>query len=136
MCCPLCNAISSNPLSKKCHFGHVGGADPNQTFMLQRIAPVFALKSKERWDRFSNPSMLTFREIMTNWLFESNTRVVLKKPDFFFGDVITKEDRVLHDEDYKWLHQIGDMRFFSSQHGEDVPLSLSSAHVGTSCNGM
>jgi len=38
---------------------------------------------------------------------------VLKKPDFFFGDAITEKDRVLYDGDYKWLRQIGDMRFFS-----------------------
>ena len=79
----------------------MGGADPNLTFVLPKTAPVFALKSRERRDRLSNPSMLTFREIMTNGLFESDTRVVLKKPDFFFGDAITEEDRILYDGDYK-----------------------------------
>jgi len=39
---------SSNPLSKKCHFGHVGGADPNMIFILQRTARVTTCKSKER----------------------------------------------------------------------------------------
>ena len=38
---------------------------------------------------------------MTNGLFESDTRVVLKKPDFFFGDAITEKDRVLYEGDYK-----------------------------------
>jgi len=56
--------------------------------------------------------MLTFREIITNGWFESDTRIVLKKPDFFFGDAITEDDRVLYDRDYKWLRQIGDRRFF------------------------
>ena len=83
---------SSNPLSKKCHFGHVGGADLNLTFVLQKTTPVFALKSRERQDRLSNPNMLTFQEIMTDGLFESNSRVALKKPDFFFGDAIAKDD--------------------------------------------
>ena len=49
---------------------------------------------------------------MTSGQFESDTRVVLKKPDFFFGDAATKDDRVLYDGDYKWLRQIGDRRFF------------------------
>ena len=40
---------------------------------------MFDLKSRMSQDRLSNPSMLTFREIMTNGLFESDTRVVLKK---------------------------------------------------------
>jgi len=93
------------------------------TFVLQRTAPVFALKSKERRDRLSSPSMLSFREIMTNGLFESNTRVVLKKPDFFFGDVITEEDRVLHNGDYKWLRQIGGKRFFLPNTERMYPLS-------------
>jgi len=97
---------------------------------------VFALKSRERQDKLNNPNMLTFREIMTNGLFESDIRVVLKKPDFFFGDTITEDDRILYDGDYKWLRQIGDKRYFSSQHGKDVPLSLSSAHVGTPRNGV
>ena len=56
--------------------------------------------------------MLTFREIITNGWFESDTRIILKKPDFFFGDAITEDDRVLYDRDYKWLHQIVDRRFF------------------------
>ena len=73
---------------------------------------------------------------MTNGRFESDTRIVLKKPDFFFGDVITEDDRVLYDRDYKSLRQIRDRRFFSSQYGEDVPLSVSAAHVGTPRNGV
>ena len=73
---------------------------------------MFALKSRERRDRLSDPSMLTFREIMTNGRFESDTCIVLKKPNFFFGDATIEEHRVLYDGDYKWLHQIGDMRFF------------------------
>ena len=72
---------------------------------------MFALMSRERWDRLNNPNMLTFREIMTNGRFESDTHIVLNKPDFFFDDAITKEDRVLYNGDYKWLRQIGDRRF-------------------------
>ena len=114
---------SSNFLSKKFHFGHVGDANPNLTFVLQRTAPVFALKSRECRDRLSNPSMLTFREIMTDGLFESDTRVVLKKPDFFFGDAITEKDRLLYDMNYKWLRQIGDRRFFLSNMERMYPLT-------------
>ena len=48
---------------------------------------------------------------MDGW-FESNTHVTLKKPDFFFGDAFAKDDWLLYDRDYKWLHQIGDKKFF------------------------
>ena len=49
---------------------------------------------------------------MTNGRFEFDTRIALKKPDFFFGAAITKDNRVLYDGDYKWLRQIGDRMFF------------------------
>jgi len=45
--------------------------------------------------------MLTFWEIMTNGRFESDIRIALKKSDFFFGDAITEDDRILYDGDYK-----------------------------------
>ena len=84
---------------------------------------MFALKSRMSRDRLSNPSMLTFREIITNGWFESDTRIVLKKPDFFFGDAITEDDRVLYDRDYKWLRQIEDRRFFLPNMERMYPLA-------------
>ena len=97
---------SSNPLSKRCHFGHVGGADRNLTFVLQRTAPVTADKSKERRERLSKIDMRTFREIMTDADFETDSRIPLMKLVFFFGDNIGEDDHILHDGDYKWLRQI------------------------------
>ena len=38
---------SLNPLSKKCHFGHIGGADPNLMFVFQVAAPIFTLKLRK-----------------------------------------------------------------------------------------
>ena len=40
---------------------------------------------------------------MMDGRFESDSRVALKKLDFFFGDAIIKDDRILYDGDYKWL---------------------------------
>jgi len=67
-CCVVLFVVrySSNPLSKKCHIGHVGGADPNMIFVLQRTTPVTTGKSKERRSRISNASMLTLREIISD----------------------------------------------------------------------
>jgi len=84
---------------------------------------MFALKSRERQDRLSNPSMLTFWEIMTNRLFESDTLIPLKKSDFFFGDAVAEDNRVLYDGDYKWLHQIRDRRFFLPNMERMYPLA-------------
>ena len=49
---------------------------------------------------------------MTDGRFECDSRVALKKPDFFFGNAITKDDRILYDGDYKWLRQIREKKFF------------------------
>ena len=52
------------------------------------------------------------REIISDGLFEMDSRTSLRKPAFLFGDAIDEDDRILHDRDYKWLRQIWDMRFF------------------------
>jgi len=103
---------SSSPLSKKCQFEHVGGADRNLTFVLQKTIPVTTSKSKERKERITKASMVTLREIIFDGLFESDSRTPVRKPTFFFDDAIEEDDRILYDGDYKWLHQIRDKRFF------------------------
>ena len=107
-CCVVLFAVrySSNPLYKKCHFRHVAGADPNMIFIFQRIALVTTGKSKERWSRISNANMLTLREIISDGPFESDSRTLLRKPDFFFGDSIEEHEATLYDGNYKWFCQI------------------------------
>ena len=114
---------SSDPLSKKCYFGHIGGADRNLTFALQRTAPVTTGKLKERKERISKGSMMTLREIISDGLFETDSRTLLQKPVFLFIDAIDEDDRILHDRDYKWLRQIGNRRFFLPNMERMYPLS-------------
>ena len=114
---------SSIPLSKKFHFGHVGGADHNLTFVLQKTAPTTTDKSKERKEKISKVSMRTFRENITDGVFETDSRTPLKKPVFFFGDDIDEDGSALHDGDYKWLRQIGDRKFFLPNMERMYPLS-------------
>jgi len=90
-------------LSKKCHFGHIGDANPNVTFALQRTALVTTGKSKEHKDRISKASMLTLREILSDGQFESDSCTLLRKPAFFFGDLIKEDEAALYDRNYKWL---------------------------------
>ena len=90
-------------------------------------------KLKERKDRTSKANMLTLQEILSNGLFESDSRALLRKPGFFFGDAIIEEDRILCDGDYKWLRQIGDRRFFLPNMERMYPLS---AQVGTPRDGV
>jgi len=114
---------SSSPLSKKCHFGHVGGADRNLTFALQKTAPVTTGKSKERKERISKASMLTLQEIISDGLFESDSHTLLRKPAFFFGDSIEEDETALYDRNYKWLRQIGDRKFFLPNMERTYPLA-------------
>ena len=89
---------SSCPLFKKCHIGHVGGADRNLTFVLQKIAHVTTSKSKEQKERISKASMVTLQEIIFDGLFETDSRTPLPKPVFLFGDAIDEDDRILMTE--------------------------------------
>ena len=120
---------SSNSLSKKCHFGYISDADPNMIFVLQRTAPVTTGKSKERRSWISNASMLTLRKIISDDRFESDSYALLRKPDFFFGNSIEEEETALYDEDYKWLRQSGNRRFFPLEYGADVSPSLPAAYI-------
>ena len=72
-------------------------------FVLQRTTPVTTGKSKEQRSRISNASMLTLREIIFDGQFESDSRALLRKPDFFFGDSIEEDEAALYNGDYKWL---------------------------------
>ena len=79
-------------------------------------------KSKERRERISKVDMRTFREIMTDGEFETDSRTSLKKP-VFFRDNIGEDCSILHDGDYKWLRQIGVRKFFLPNMERMHPLS-------------
>ena len=92
-------------------------------FVLQRTAPVITGKSMERRNLINNASMLTLQEIIFDGRFESDSRTLLMKPDFFFNDSIEKNEAALYDGDYKWLCQIGNRRFFLSNIERMYPLA-------------
>ena len=80
-------------------------------------------KSKERKDRIRKASMRTLWEILSNGQFESDSRTLLRKPAFFFGDSIEEDETALYDENYKWLRRIGDRKFFLSNMERSYPLA-------------
>jgi len=47
--------------------------------------------------------MRTLREILSDGQFESDSRSLLRKPAFFFGDSIEEDEAALYDGNYKWL---------------------------------
>ena len=57
-------------------------------------------RSKERRNRISDASMLTLWEFISDGQFKSDSRALLRKPDFFFGDSIEEDEAALYDGDY------------------------------------
>ena len=110
-------------LAKTRHFGHVGGADQDLTFVLRRTAPVTADKLPDRRERLSNVDVRTFRVLMTDAAFTTDAHVKLEKPDFFFGDHIKDGGQRVYEGTYKWLHQIKGGRFFLPDMERMFPMS-------------
>jgi len=67
--------------------------------------------------------MLTFREIISDSQFESDSHTLLRKPAFFFGDSIEEDEIALYDGNYKWLRRIGDRKFFLPNMERTYPLA-------------
>ena len=72
---------------------------------------------------------MILREIISDGLFETDSRTLLRKLAFLFGDDIDEDDRILHDGDYKWLYQIGNRRFFIPNMEMMYPLSYHNTYL-------
>ena len=59
---------------------------------------------------------------MSEGRFKSDSRVELKKLDFFC-DAIAEDERTLYDGDYKWLRQIRERKFFLPNMERMYPLA-------------
>ena len=123
LCCFLFAVrYSSNLLTKRNHFGHIGGVDFNLLFSLQKTIPAFTRTNEERQARLIKGTASTLRELILDGRFESNYRL-FKKPVFLAGDAIKKNEEVLFDGNYKWLRQIGERHFFLPNMEWMFPLS-------------
>jgi len=109
-------------MTKRHHFGHEGGPYRNVRFGLHQSALVFAGKDKEWNARLTRYSALTFREIISDGRLESEDRKLIRKPMFFGGSIVCSNDDFF-DDNYKWLRQIGNRRFFLLNMRHIVPLS-------------
>jgi len=91
--------------------------------VLRRTVPVTADKSPDRRERLSNVDRRTFRALMTDAVFKTDTGVKLEKPAFFFGDHIKDGGHRVYEGTYKWLRQIKGGRFFLPDMERMFPLS-------------
>ena len=103
---------ASNPLTKRNHFGHIGGVDPNLLFNLRKIVTAFSGTNEERQTRLTKGTAFTLRELISDRRFESNDRRLFRKPVFLFAYAIEENEEILFYGNYKWLRQIGEHRFF------------------------
>jgi len=67
--------------------------------------------------------MLTPQEILSDGQFESDSLTLLRKPAVFFGDSIEEDETALYEGNYKWLHRIGDRKFFLPNMERTYPLA-------------
>jgi hypothetical protein len=109
-------------LAKLRHFGHVGDANRNLTFVLQRTVPVTADQSQAREERLSNVDRRTLRVLMTDAVFTTDAGIELEKPAFLFGDRIHDDRDRAYDGNYKWLREIKGGRFFLPDMDRMFPL--------------
>jgi len=80
--------------------------------------------------------MLILREILSDGQFESDSRTLLRKPAFFFGNLIEEDEAALYDGKYKWLRQIGNRKFFLPNMEGKISLGLSATYICASDNGL
>ena len=90
-----------NPLTRRKHFGHIDGDDPNFLFSLQKIVPTFTGMNEERQARLIKGTASTLRELISNGRFESANQHLFRKLAFLFGDAIDENEEVLFDRHYK-----------------------------------
>ena len=101
-----------NSLTKRNHFGHIGGASPNFLFSLRKTVYAFTGTNEEGQAYLIEGTALIMQKLISDGRFESLNRRLLKKLVFLFGDAIDKNEEVLFERNYKWLCQIGDRRLF------------------------
>jgi len=92
---------SSNLLTKRHHFGYIGGPDPNVLFSLYKTAPAFTGTNRKRQDHLTKGSIVNLRELSSDGRFESDSQRLLRKPQFIFEDTIDKDEEILFDRHYK-----------------------------------
>ena len=114
---------STAPFAKTSHFGRVGGADHRLTFALRRTVPVTADRSQVHREMIFDVDERTFRVLMTDAAFATDTHIKLEKPVFFFGDHVGDGGHSMYDGNYRWLRQIGERRYFLPAMERMLPLS-------------
>jgi len=85
---------TSDPLSKKCHFGHIDGADHNFLFSLRKRVPAFTGTNEERQARLIKDTAFTLWELISDGRFESANCRLLRIPVFHFRDAIYENEEV------------------------------------------
>ena len=88
-------------MTKRNHFGHVGGVDFNLLFSLRETVPAFTSTNEERQARLIKGVVFSLRELISDGRFESNDHRLVRKPVFIFRDAIDEDDEILFDGNYK-----------------------------------
>ena len=90
-------------LTKRNHFGHIGGVDPYLLFSLQKTIPAFTRINEECQACLTKDDASMLRELISDGRFESNDRRLFRKSVFLFGDAIEENEEIMFEGNYKWL---------------------------------
>ena len=123
LCPPICSEVCLESLTKRNHFKHVGGVDPNLLFSLWKTIPAFTGTNEEHQACLIKGAASMLQELISDGRFESNDHHQFSKPVFLFGDAIKEDEEILFDGNYKWFHQIREYRFFLPNMERMFPLS-------------
>ena len=88
---------SSDPLTKRNHFGHIGGVDFNLLFSMRKTIPAFTGTDEERQALLTKGIASTLRELISDGRCESTSHRLFRKLVFLFGDAIEENEEILFD---------------------------------------
>ena len=83
----------SNPLTKRNHFGRIGGVDFNLLFSLWKIILTLTGTNEERQVRLIKGTTSTLQELISNGIFESTSYHLFRKPVFLLETPLKKMRR-------------------------------------------
>src|SRR4051812_29661384 len=94
-CCSATDVLAFTPGS---YLGHCGRVEGNSVHSGFTSHPLVSDSDDTRAFTLTHPSQEDFRVLITNGRLYSSFMHLLKKPSFFFGDVLASDDDLLASE--------------------------------------
>src|SRR5438270_8612014 len=107
-----CCAASVDGFTAGSLFGHCNRDDGNYVHPSSTSHPLVSDNDDSRAFLFARSSPEDFRALITDSGLMSSFMRPLRKPSFFFGDSLTRDDELLAAETEQWIYEVDGDRFF------------------------